>query len=74
MARSTISIAASVLGEILPILSAFVRIVGSESGINGVVCLVIEGEAVPDAPMVMATVSTESELGSARLQIVFEPI
>ncbi len=71
--RSAIDISEGQLADILPMLEiAAVRIVGSEEAAPNIVRLIIEGVAVPDAPLVLCIVTKQISEGKASLDIVFQ--
>lgn len=72
--RSTIDVAIPSLLNVLHMLTSTATIVGSDVGADGVVCLVIEGEAVPDAPKVTCLITKTTESGAARYEARFIPI
>lgn len=65
--RSSIDVIPESLAEIVTMLKQFgVSVVGSQQG-NGVVCLTIEGDIVPDEPKVMIGVQAVIGKGYATL-------
>lgn len=72
MARSCLAISADFVGEAVPMLSQFVRIVGSQVAPEGQIAFIIEGETVPDVPRVIATIKKAADAGKTTASISIE--
>lgn len=74
MATSTIEIDASILADMLPMLSMACRIVGSRDMDGRSVLLVIEGPAVPDVPRVIGEIERGTLETAVSLKLTFRPV
>lgn len=73
MGVATLCISCEALADIIGMFKHMgINIVGSREGDYGCVCLVVEGECVPDASMVMATVHATRAPEANSLRLTFE--